>query len=166
MSRLDRLLGYVSFHPNACKIYRASDTILRVHSDASYLSRPRAGSVAGSLTTWGARRIFSSSTPRPRQSPRLCPLHSYPCGCILCHRGRNRRRLCRCPHASPSTRDKSSILADLGHPQPPTVIYGNNECAIGLVPGHALQLAPRSRESGPVSHRVRPWSPQIGRFFH
>jgi hypothetical protein len=28
--------------------------------------------------------------------------------------------------------DERQILADLGHPQPPTVIYCDNECAIGL----------------------------------
>ncbi len=48
MTRLDRLLGFVSSHPNGRKVYRASDMILCVYSDASYLSRPRAGSVAGS----------------------------------------------------------------------------------------------------------------------
>jgi hypothetical protein len=29
--------------------------------------------------------------------------------------------------------DERQILADLGHPQPPTVTYCDNECAIGLV---------------------------------
>jgi hypothetical protein len=61
--------------------------------------------------------------------------------------------------------DEQQILADLGHPQPPTVIYCDNECAIGLanrtmtpkaeqVPGHALPLAPRSCGSRPVQFRV------------
>jgi hypothetical protein len=63
MSRLDRLLGYVSSHPNARKIYRASDMILRVHSDASYLSRPRAGSVAGSVHYMGSSTNFVAIDP-------------------------------------------------------------------------------------------------------
>jgi len=54
MARLERLLGYVSAHPSARKIYRASDMILRVLSDASYLSRPNAGSVAGSYHFLGS----------------------------------------------------------------------------------------------------------------
>ena len=47
MTRLDRLLGYAASHPNGRKSFRASDMVLRSLSDASYLSRPRAGSVAG-----------------------------------------------------------------------------------------------------------------------
>ncbi len=49
MDRLDRLLGYAAAHPNGQKIFRASEMVLRLMSDASYLSRPRAGSVAGSF---------------------------------------------------------------------------------------------------------------------
>jgi hypothetical protein len=48
MTRLDRLLGYAATHPNGRKIFRASEMVLRSLSDTSYLSRPRAGSVAGS----------------------------------------------------------------------------------------------------------------------
>ncbi len=45
MSRLQRLLGYVAAHPDGRKNFRASDMLLRVLSDASFLSRPNAGSV-------------------------------------------------------------------------------------------------------------------------
>jgi hypothetical protein len=48
MTRLDRLLGYAAAHPNGRKVFHASAMILRSFSDASFLSRPRAGSVAGS----------------------------------------------------------------------------------------------------------------------
>jgi hypothetical protein len=65
MSRLDRLLGYVSSHPNARKMYRASDMILRVHSDASYLSHPRAGSVAGSVHYMGMGSSTNLFAPDP-----------------------------------------------------------------------------------------------------
>jgi hypothetical protein len=50
MARLERLLGYVAAHPDGRKIFRASDMLLRVPSDASFLSRPNAGSVAGGLS--------------------------------------------------------------------------------------------------------------------
>ncbi len=53
MTRLDRLHSFVSAHPNGRKIYRASEMILCVHSDASYLYRPRAGSVACSTHYMG-----------------------------------------------------------------------------------------------------------------
>jgi hypothetical protein len=41
MARLQRLLGYVAAHPDGRKIFRASDMLLRVLSDASFLSAPR-----------------------------------------------------------------------------------------------------------------------------
>ncbi len=47
MLALDRLLGYLSAHRNGVKVIRPSSMILQVMSDASYLSRPQAGSVAG-----------------------------------------------------------------------------------------------------------------------
>ncbi len=50
MARLQRLLGYVAAHPDGRKFFRASDMLLRVLSDASFLSRPNAGSVAGDLS--------------------------------------------------------------------------------------------------------------------
>jgi hypothetical protein len=55
MLRLDRLLGYAAAHPNDRKVFRASEMILRSYSDASFLSRPRAGSVAGSHHFLGDR---------------------------------------------------------------------------------------------------------------
>jgi hypothetical protein len=48
LRRLDRLLGYVSAHCTGFRLYSPSDMLLTVFSDASYLSRPCAGSVAGS----------------------------------------------------------------------------------------------------------------------
>jgi hypothetical protein len=46
---LNRLLGYASSHRDGCRIYMPSDMLLRLFSDASYLSRPNAGSVSGSF---------------------------------------------------------------------------------------------------------------------
>jgi hypothetical protein len=115
MSRLDRLLGYVSSHPNARKIYRSSDMILRVHLDASYLSRPRAGSVAGSVHYMGSSTNFFAIDP---DAPTYHPVsaHSTRVPVVASFVAEARRR---------------QILVDLGHPQPPTVIYRDNECVIG-----------------------------------
>jgi hypothetical protein len=49
MADLERLLGFVAMHPNGMKVFRPSSMILDVFTDASYLSRPKAGSVAGSF---------------------------------------------------------------------------------------------------------------------
>jgi hypothetical protein len=47
MKRVNQFLDYMWTHPDAIIWYRASDMILNVHSDASYLSAPRARSRAG-----------------------------------------------------------------------------------------------------------------------
>ena len=41
MERVDQLLDYMHTNPNAAVRYYASDMILNVHSDASYLSAGR-----------------------------------------------------------------------------------------------------------------------------
>jgi hypothetical protein len=45
--RVEQFMDYMWTHPNAKIRYRASDMILNVHSDASYLSAPKARSRAG-----------------------------------------------------------------------------------------------------------------------
>ncbi len=46
MKRVNRFLDYMWTHPDAIIWYRASDMILNIHSDASYLSAPKARSRA------------------------------------------------------------------------------------------------------------------------
>ncbi len=48
MADLDRLLGFASAHRNGMKVFRPSTMTLDVLTNASFLSRPNAGSVAGS----------------------------------------------------------------------------------------------------------------------
>jgi hypothetical protein len=47
MEHVNQFLDYMWTHPDAIIQYRASDMILNVHSDASYLSAPKACSRAG-----------------------------------------------------------------------------------------------------------------------
>jgi hypothetical protein len=49
MAKMNRLLQYLSSHPNIGIRYYASNMIYQLMSDASYLSRPRARSVGGWL---------------------------------------------------------------------------------------------------------------------
>ncbi len=57
MKRVNQFLDYMWTHPDAIIRYRASDMILNVHSDASYLSAPKARSPAGGY-------FFLGSLPR------------------------------------------------------------------------------------------------------
>ena len=59
-----KLLNYAATHPDACVQYRASDMVLHIHSDASYLSETEARSaVAGFLFCNGQPK--SSTAPDP-----------------------------------------------------------------------------------------------------
>jgi len=44
IKKTKQFLDYVASHPNAILTFRASSTVLVVHSDASYLTKPRARS--------------------------------------------------------------------------------------------------------------------------
>ena len=69
------LLNYAATHPNAKIRYTASDMILYIHSDASYLSEPQARSRAGGHYFLGDKRPDMTTPPTNR--PRLNgPIHS------------------------------------------------------------------------------------------
>jgi hypothetical protein len=57
MDNAIKFLNYCTTHPNATIRYKASDMILRVHSDASYLSESKAHSCAGGLFYMGSDDI-------------------------------------------------------------------------------------------------------------
>ena len=57
LAHVNQFLDYMWTHPDAKIRYRASDMILNVHTDASYLSAPKARSRAGSY-------FFLGSIPR------------------------------------------------------------------------------------------------------
>ena len=69
------LLKYAATHPNAKIRYTASDTILYIHSDASYLSEPRARSRASGHYFLSDKHPDMTTPPTNR--PRLNgPIHS------------------------------------------------------------------------------------------
>jgi hypothetical protein len=57
MKHINHFLDYMWTHPDAVIRYRVSDMILNIHSDASYLSAPKAHSRAGGY-------FFLGSLPR------------------------------------------------------------------------------------------------------
>jgi hypothetical protein len=127
MTHLNCLLGFVSSHPNGRKVYRASDMIICVHSDASYLSRPRAWSVAGSTHYMGSPAMtFLADDPikHPISTHSIC----IPVICSFVAEAEHGGLFVTARIAV----DERNILADLGHPEPATVIFCDNEVAIGL----------------------------------
>jgi hypothetical protein len=72
MSNIHFFLDYAATHQDAIITYRASDMVLIVHSNASYLSEPKAQSRAG------GHFFMSSNTKGPREQWRCtqhCPAH-------------------------------------------------------------------------------------------
>ena len=47
MKKVKQFLDYAATHPDAIVTYKASNMVLAIHGDASYLSEPKARSRAG-----------------------------------------------------------------------------------------------------------------------
>ena len=65
------LLNYAATHPDATVRFRASDMILHIHSDASYLSKPKARSALEAFTTWMARTIQTQEQCHTSTEPHM-----------------------------------------------------------------------------------------------
>jgi hypothetical protein len=130
MAELDRLLGFVAAHRDGRKVFRPSDMTLDVFSDASYLSRPKAGNVAGSFHHLSRRRDRGFVNAPISVHSTGYPLYARRC----------RSQSIVGPSGRPKSRLERQVLEDLGYPQPPTVIHCDNEVAVGLA-------CPKDRQS-------------------
>jgi hypothetical protein len=124
MTRLQRLLGYVAAHPDGRKIFRALDMLLRVLSDASFLSHPNAGSVAGGLSCFGIYDdndwVNHSISFHSTRIPVVCSFVAeaqYYAGLYA---------------ATRIATEERKILAKMGHPQPATPLFCNSVVVIGI----------------------------------
>ena len=115
MQNLTQLLNYCATHPSATIRFTASDMILAVESDASYLSIPKARSRAAGF-------FYLTSTPTPTQAPVM------PNGAIhiLCQTMREvlssaaEAELGALFHNAKEACALRIALEEMGHPQPPT----------------------------------------------
>ena len=129
VDRTKWLMDYLATHPNATIRYRASDMILNIHSDASYLSERGARSRA-------AGYYFLGWMPKDGEPIRLNgALH------VL-------STILRSITASAAEAELGALflnmkegrilrlaLEELGHPQPPTPVHVDNATAVGIVNG-------------------------------
>ncbi len=134
MEGIVKLLNYVASNPDAELRYHASDMILWVDSDASYLSESKSRSTCAGYHFLSDKPSAPSQPPHPNDTE---PMHNAPvhvmCNIMkeivsaaseaelagLCHNGKE-----ACPIRT--------CLAELGHPQPPTPIKTDNTTAAGL----------------------------------
>jgi hypothetical protein len=123
MAAMERLLQYVSRHPNNGIRYYASDMKLQLMSDASYLSRPKARSVCGGFSYLG--------TPTAINAPISCGSWMINCVCASVAEAETAGGFQIAQTASHHRR----ILSDLGYPQSPTLLRMDNTVALGLASG-------------------------------
>jgi hypothetical protein len=123
----NQILDYCATHPDATITYRASDMILKIHSDASYLAEPKARSRGGGGGHYYLGNKLSS-TPEPAQGPLL-----------------NRSNVIRNVMGSAAEAEVGArydnlregvplrnTLQEMGYPQPPTPVQVDNSTANGF----------------------------------
>jgi hypothetical protein len=123
MQAADRLLAYAAAYPNNKLVYRACDMVYYIQYDASYLSRSNARSVAGGYHYLGNKdapsyingSIHSLSTIIAVTVASAAEAE-YASAFLNAQKGEWFR----------------TVLAEIGYPQPPTPLMGDNKCATGL----------------------------------
>ncbi len=126
MKRVNQFLDYMWTCPDAVIRYRASDMILNVHSDASYLSTPKAHS-------WAGGYFFLGSLPRDRDPIKLNGAIHVSCTILkLVAASAAEAELGALFLNAQEANVFQLILAKLGHPQPPTPIHIDNTTTVGI----------------------------------
>ena len=124
--RIAQLLDYLHTHNDATIRYVASDMVLNIHSDASYLSEPRARSRLGGTFFLGC--IPTDTTPIQLNGPILTIAN-----------------ICKFVVASAAEAELGALfyncqdgtilrlsLEELGHAQPPTPVHCDNSTAVAI----------------------------------
>ena len=117
-----RLLGYAKLHSARTLVYKPSDMLLRIHSDASYLNRAKSGSTAGGF------HFLGSLDEDFLNGPIFCCCTLIPVVCAAVSEAEYAALYANCQVAI----DERRTCCSIGHPQPPTNVVCDNECAVGL----------------------------------
>ena len=139
MIGLTQLLNYCATHPNATIRYTASDMILHVESDASYLSETKARSRAGGYHYLG--NLPGSANANATSSNGAVN--------ILCQIMREvlssaaEAELAALFHNGKEACPIRITLEEMGHPQPPTPIVTDNSTAVGIANDTVKQKKPK-----------------------
>jgi hypothetical protein len=141
-------LDYAASHPDATIRYRASDMVLAIHSDASYLSEPQARSRAGGhfwLTDMPSdplRQPQSTDAPLHQNGP----VHTE-CRIMKHVLASAAEAECGALHHNASEAcGIRTALHEMGHPQPPTSIQVDNSTAAGIANQTVKQRRSKSND--------------------
>jgi hypothetical protein len=121
----NQLLDYLATHPDATIRYHASDMILQIHSDASYLSVSNARSRLGGL-------FFLGNKP-PEQETLNGSILNVAAVIKNVVASAAESEVGACFHNAQSGAPLRVTLTKLGHTQPPTPLRTNNSTAYGIV---------------------------------
>ena len=140
MEKAKQLLDYLATHPDATIRYRASDMIMNVHSDASYLSESAARSRA-------CGHFFMGWSPNDGDPIKLNGAFFTLCAIL------------RFVVASAAEAELGALflnckegmifcmtLEELGHPQPKTPVHCDNATAVGIANNTVKRQRSRSME--------------------
>jgi hypothetical protein len=132
---ITQLLNYCATHPDAIVRFHASDMVLHVHSDASYLSEAHARSRAGGYFFLSDKPAQPLATPDPTcvPPPLNGPVHT-PCTIMrVVLSSATEAEMGALFYNAKDAAWLRTTLLDLGHPQPPTPIQTDNACAAGII---------------------------------
>ena len=129
---IDQLLNYCATHPDATIRFHASDMVLWMHSDASYLTAPQGRSRAAGYSFLSARphSLPTATDPAP---PDYGPVHIL---CQIMHHVVSSAAKAELGALFLNAQDICPIcmaLDELGHPQPATPLQTDNNTASGIV---------------------------------
>ena len=123
LEAVDRLLAYAASYPDNELVFTACDMILHMQSDGSHLSRSRSRGVAGGIAYFG-------NTNEPTHINGAVHVHSCILDVVVAS-------VAECEYASLYMLARvgtwlRTIAIALGYPQPPTHIFCDNACAVGM----------------------------------
>ena len=133
MTACCQLLDYAATHPDAAIRYRKSGMILMIHSDASYLSEPKARSRAAGYFFLGDHTdITNDGLQNENQKPNgAIHVPSIILGNVMS--SATEAEVGALFHNAQEACPIRTTLEFLGHPQPPTPIRTDNACADGII---------------------------------
>jgi hypothetical protein len=109
LRRVYQFLDYAATHPEAVVTYKASNMVLAIHSDASYLSEPKSRSRAGGRAFFPFQKWIKP--PEQWGSIECCKSHQG--SHVLGGRSQTRRTIHQC-------KNRSSDAQNARRTQPPT----------------------------------------------
>jgi hypothetical protein len=122
---MNQLLDYLATHPDATIRYHASDMILHIHSDASYLSVSNARSRLRGLF------FFGNKSPEQDMLSRSILNVASVIKSVVASAAKS--EVGACFHNAQSGAPLRVTLTELGHTQPPTALRTDNSTAFGIL---------------------------------